>query len=137
MRKNVFGRKFKRDTNERKALFKGLIASLILDEKIKTTLEKAKAIKGDIDKLINKAKKSGKFAEYLLQPHLAFEPRQKVVKDIRLRFGDRNSGYTRIVRLGRRFSDNAQMALMEWTVPISNIKGEEGKIDKKKAAVSK
>lgn len=116
MIKNVFGRKFKRDTNERKALFKGLISSLILDEKIQTTLEKAKAIKGDVDKIVNKAKKENNMARYLLQPYLSSDTMQKIIIDIAPRFNDRNSGYTRINRLGRRFSDNAQMVLMEWVV---------------------
>ena len=58
MKKNVFGRKFKRDRNERKALFKSLMSSLILNERIETTEAKAKAIKGDVDKLITRAKKN-------------------------------------------------------------------------------
>ena len=57
MRKNVFGRHLKRDTNERKALFKSLISSLVLYGRIKTTEEKAKAVKGQIDKIITRAKK--------------------------------------------------------------------------------
>lgn len=116
MRKNVFGRRFKRDTNERKALFKGLIQSLILDESIKTTLEKAKAIKGDVDKIVNKAKKGEKQALYLLQPILSPDALKKVVTDIAPRVSDRNSGYTKLTKLGRRFSDNAAMVLMEWAV---------------------
>ncbi len=117
MRKNVFGRQFSRDTNERKALFKSLISSLILDESIKTTLEKAKAIKGDVDKIINKTKRGDeKLAVQLLQRSLGTDAMNKVIKDLAPRFIDRNSGYTRIIRLGRRFSDNAEMALMEWVV---------------------
>ena len=57
MRKNVFGRQFSRDTNQRKSLFKSLLSSLILQESIETTLEKAKAIKADADKIINLAKR--------------------------------------------------------------------------------
>ncbi|MBI2028197.1 MAG: 50S ribosomal protein L17 [Candidatus Levybacteria bacterium] len=112
MRKNVFGRKFKRDTNERKALFKSLISSLILNGKIKTTLEKAKAIKGDVDKIANKAKKGE--ARYLLQPILDSDVLERLIKNIVPRVSDRNSGYTKLTKLGRRFSDNAQMVLMEW-----------------------
>ena len=115
MRKNVFGRQFSRDTNQRKALFKSLISSLILDESIKTTLEKAKAIKGDVDKIINKAKRGDeKLAIQLLQRSLGVDAMNKVIKDIAPRFKDRNSGYTRLIKLGRRFSDNAAMVLMEW-----------------------
>ena len=117
MNKNVFGRKFKRNANQRKSLFKSLIFSLITKESIKTTLQKAKAIKGDVDKLVNKAKQEEKIARHLLEPHLlSLDAIDKMIKKIAPRFKDRNSGYTRIIRTGRRFSDRAEMALMEWVV---------------------
>lgn len=117
MRKNVFGRQFSRDTNQRKSLFKSLISSLILEESIKTTLEKAKAIKGDVDKLINKAKRgNAKLAKQLLQRSLGTIELEKVIKDLAPRLKDRTSGYTRIIKMGRRFSDNAAMVIMEWVV---------------------
>ena len=115
MRKNIFGRQFSRNTNQRKALFKSLISSLILDESIKTTLEKAKAIKGDVDKIVNKAKKGDNTLKVqLLQRSLGAEAMNKVIKDLAPRLSGRTSGYTRITKLGRRFSDNAPMVLMEW-----------------------
>lgn len=126
MRKNVFGRKFKRDKNERKALFKSLIRSLILDGQIQTTLEKAKAIKGDIDKIVNKAKKGDKEAQFFLQPVLSIDAIRKLTKDIAPSVSDRNSGYTKLTKLGRRFSDNAPMVLMEWVgkeVKSEKLKG--------------
>jgi large subunit ribosomal protein L17 len=117
MRKNVFGRQFSRDTNERKSLFKSLISALILKESIKTTSEKAKAIKGDVDKLINKAKRGDeKLAVQFLQRSLGIEAMTKVIKDLAPRLKDRTSGYTRIIKIGRRFSDNAEMVVMEWVV---------------------
>ncbi len=117
MKKNVFGRQFSRDTNQRKSLFKSLISSLILDESIQTTLEKAKAIKGDVDKIINKAKRGDeKLATQLLQRSIGAQAMNKVIRDLAPRLKDRNSGYTRIIKLGRRFSDNAAMVLMEWVV---------------------
>lgn len=145
MRKNVFGRQFSRDTNQRKALFKSLISQLILRESIKTTLEKAKAIKADVDKIVNYAKKEDLvLAMQLLQRSLGTDARNKVIKDIALRFRDRRSGYTRIIKLGRRFSDNAAMALMEWVVKSqsANLKSQnlnvkqlpEGKVEKKAEA---
>ena len=88
-----------------------------MDESIKTTLEKAKAIKGDIDKIVNKAKKGDiTLKVQLLQRHLGILVMNKLIKDIAPRFKDRSSGYTRLIKLGRRFSDNADMALMEWAV---------------------
>jgi large subunit ribosomal protein L17 len=117
MRKNVFGRQFSRDANERKSLFKSLISALILQESIKTTVEKAKAIRGDVDKLVNKAKKGDeRLATQLLQRSLGIQAMEKMIKEIAPRFKDRTSGYTRIIRLGRRFSDNAAMVVMEWVV---------------------
>ena len=127
MRKNVFGRQFSRDTNQRKSLFKSLISSLILDESIKTTLEKAKAIKGDVDKFINKAKRGDeKLAVQLLQRNLGKEAMEKVIKELAPRLKDRTSGYTRIIKLGRRFSDNAPMVVMEWVIK-KEVKVEEPK----------
>lgn len=117
MRKNVFGRQFSRDTNERKSLFKSLISALIIQESIKTTLEKAKAIKGDVDKIINRAKRGDeRLATQLLQRSLGIEAMTKVIKDLAPRLKGRTSGYTRIIKLGRRFSDNAAMVVMEWVV---------------------
>jgi large subunit ribosomal protein L17 len=115
MRKNIFGRQFKRDANERKALFKGLISSLILRSRIKTTEEKAKSIKGEVDKIITKAKSDLAKARYLLQGQLPQRVIDRVISEIAPRFSQRQGGYTRIIRIGRRFSDNAQMVLMEWT----------------------
>ena len=64
MRKQVFGRKFKRDANERKALLKGLMTDLVMKESIQTTEEKAKAIKGQVEKLVTKAKRKGENAYF-------------------------------------------------------------------------
>lgn len=137
MRKNVFGRQFKRDKNERTALFKGLISSLVLHERIKTTEDKAKAIKGEVDKIITKAKKGEALARHLLQKQLPKKEIEKVILEIAPRFNGRQGGYTRIIRIGRRFSDNAQMVLMEWTeqneVKSSKLKVQS--LDKKTATI--
>ncbi len=115
MKKQVFGRQLKRDTNERKALFKGLVSSLTMYERIETTEEKAKAIKGHVEKLVTKAKKNDSVqARQLLQAYLTNEALQKMVTDVAPRFSDRPGGYTRIIKIGNRFSDNASMVIMEW-----------------------
>ena len=113
MRKNIFGRQFKRDTNERKALFKSLISSLILQGRIKTTEEKAKAIRGDADKIVSYAKK-GDIARRVLQSYLFKDAVEKAISEVAPRFARRQGGYSRITRMGRRLSDNASMVLMEW-----------------------
>lgn len=115
MKKNVFGRKFNRDTNERKALFRNLISSLIISEKVKTTEPKAKAIKGDVEKLITKAKKNSDLAKRILAGVLSSQALEKLINDVAPRFKDRQGGYTRIIRLGRRFGDNAMEVIMELT----------------------
>jgi large subunit ribosomal protein L17 len=80
-------------------------------------LEKAKAIKGDVDKIINKAKRGDeKLATQLLQRSVGINEVKKVIKDLAPRLKDRTSGYTRIIKLGKRFSDNAEMVLMEWVI---------------------
>lgn len=114
MKKNVFGRQFKRDTNERKALFKGLLSSLVLQEKIKTTEAKAKAIRGQADKLVTIVKRYKENSSRFLQVYLTPDAIQKLVHDVAPRFEKRNGGYTRILRLGNRFSDNAFVVSLEW-----------------------
>ena len=116
MRKKVFGRQFKRDTNERKALFKGLMSDLVMKESIKTTLPKAKSIKGQVEKLITKAKVRGTESRAFIQPFVSSQAVDKIITDLAVRFADRPGGYTRIVKLGSRFSDNADMAMIEWVV---------------------
>lgn len=124
MRKQVFGRQFKRDINERKALFKGLITSLVIHERIQTTEEKAKAIRPTAEKLITKALKKDRLQAYsLLQPYMTSPAVEKMLTDVAPRFSSRPGGYTRIVKIGKRFNDNATMVIMEW-------------VEKKKAVVA-
>jgi len=135
MRKQVFGRRFKRDKNERKGLFKSLMSSLVLKEGIKTTEEKAKAIKGQVEKLVTKANKNGTEIKNDLQKYLTPEAVDKLIREVAPRFKQRSGGYTRIIKLGRRVSDNAKVALIEWVEKgsqISKIKDQKQKGDKKK-----
>lgn len=124
MRKHVFGRQFKRDVNERKALFKSLLSELVMHERIQTTEEKAKSVKADADRLITKAKKTDRLHAYtLLQPLVTADAVKKLMSDLGPRFSQRNGGYTRIIRLQRRFNDNAKMAFIEWTEAKSEESG--------------
>lgn len=114
MRHRIAGRKLGRNTNQRQALIKGLIRSLILNERLNTTEAKAKTIKGLVDKLITKAKAGSLSARRRV---LAFLPDKKAVNklfdDIAGRNKTRVSGFTSLVRLGRRRGDNAMMAKIE------------------------
>lgn len=114
MKKHVFGRQLNRDTNERKALFKGLINELVMRESIQTTEAKAKAIRGEVEKLITKAKRKGDASKSLLQPWLQKDALEKVMTDLSVRFAKRPGGYTRVITLGERFGDNATMAVIEF-----------------------
>ncbi len=114
MRKNVFGRKLKRDTNERKALFKNLMSSLILHERIETTEAKAKAIRPMVEKLVTKAKNKGKESKDQLRKYIGASALDKFVLEVAPRFAKRNGGYTRIIKTGFRIKDKASMAIIEW-----------------------
>lgn len=114
MRKQVFGRRLKRDKNQRKALFRSLLSSLVLNGSIKTTEAKAKAIKADADKIIKKAKKQEHFARKLLGEYLFPPAVDKLIAEVAPRFTQRKSGFTRIIKLGKRVTDSAPLVLMEW-----------------------
>ena len=131
MKKNIFGRKFKRDANERKALFKNFLTSLVLEERIKTTPAKAKAIKAAADKLVTKAKKGGEEAMRSLAPDVNHNAVVKLVEDIAPRFATRQGGYTRILNVGRRIADNAPQAIMEWVEKSAKLKVQSEKLDEK------
>lgn len=115
MKKHVFGKKLSRDRNERKALFKSLISSLILRETIQTTEGKAKAIRSEIEKLVTKAKQGDQSAKIVLQKNLSRSAFEKILNDIAPRFTNRQGGYIRLIKLGKRFGDDAPMVLIEWT----------------------
>lgn len=114
MKKRVFGRHLNRDTNERKALFKSLMTELVLHERITTTEAKAKAIRGQVEKLVTKAKNKGQQAEYLLQPYVSAEAVKKLLNELGPRYADRPGGYTRTIKMGNRFYDNASVAIIEF-----------------------
>ncbi|EKD91535.1 MAG: ribosomal protein L17 [uncultured bacterium] len=111
MRHRVYGKHLGRDKNQRTALFKNLVQSLILWEKIETTQAKAKAIKGLVDKIINQAKTPATrrlVSQFLVKK----ETQEKLIKDIAPRLKSRTSGYTSVVKLGRRLGDGTMMVSM-------------------------
>ena len=108
MKHRVYGSKLGRNKNQRTALFKNLVQSLILHSSIKTTESKARAIKGLIDKIITQAKNPD--TRRLLQTFIVSkEIRDKLIKEIVPLFKSRNSGYTSIVKMGQRQGDGAMM----------------------------
>lgn len=121
MRHNVYGAHLGRNKNQRTALFKGLVQSLILSESIQTTESKAKAVKGLVDKIINQAKDTS--TRRLVSQFLATKTTQdKLIKELLPRLKDRNSGYTSVVRMGMRQGDGAMMVKM--SLLLSEVKKE-------------
>jgi large subunit ribosomal protein L17 len=117
MRHKVAGYKLKRDVGARKALLRGLVTSVILEERVVTTVPKAKAIKPLVEKMITLAKADSQNVLHARRQAAAFlntpESVQKLFDKLGPRFGQRNGGYTRIVRLGWRKGDGAEQAMLE------------------------
>src|SRR5205814_379641 len=114
MRHRQTGRSFSRPTGERKALFRGLVTELLRYEKIRTTLPKAKEIRPMAERAITLGKRGDLHARRLLAGRVyGDEVIDKVIHVLGPRFAERPGGYTRIVRIGRRVGDNADMALIE------------------------
>lgn len=114
------GKKLGREPKQRRALFNSLIASLIISEKITTTQAKAKAIKPKIEKIITKVKKAGDDSQKKvsvirdLRKNLNEESVAKVAGGFVKKFEGRDGGYTRIIKLPKRKSDSAEMAVIEF-----------------------
>lgn len=117
MRKRVFGRKLKRTTNQRKALFKSLTDALVLHGRIKTTEAKAKSIRPSVEKLITTARKNDSNTLSSLLRYVQLSTAERLIAIAPVFIG-RNGGYTRIIRVGGRQKDNAPMVLLEFTEKI-------------------
>jgi large subunit ribosomal protein L17 len=122
MRHGVAGKKLGRTSSQRKALRTTLIRQLFEHERIQTTQAKALAFRGDAEKLITLAKKGneGDAIQKMNASRLAASRlgndrviTQKLFDDIAPRFTNRNGGYTRMIKLGPRKGDSAEMVLIE------------------------
>jgi len=127
MRKRVFGRQLSCDKNERKALFRALVSSLIKNQELKTTLAKAKAIQPEVEKLITQAKSGTlndrRVALRFLTKRALVDKLFGVIGPI---FKERKGGYTRIVRIKVRQGDGAQIVKILFTeeIPVETKKTE-------------
>jgi len=114
MRHRISGKKLSLNHNQRKALFKNLINSLVLNGQIKTTEAKAKAVRRLAEKLITKGKEQTLHARRLIAAFLQNKKAvNKIVDELAPLFKKRPGGYTRIVRLGERKGDRAPMVRLE------------------------
>ena len=108
-----------REKDQRRALFKTMLGSLIMQEKITTTETKAKELKKKIDRIINKAKLSqqeGKKVAVIrdLKKYIPAMAIKKITGEFLKKFEKRISGYTRVEKLSPRKSDSARMAIIEF-----------------------
>ena len=114
MRHKLGYRKLNKTPEHRKALFKNMLNSLIKYEQITTTLPKAKELKPKIDKVITLGKKNSLASKKNLFSQLQSKSSvDKLVKILSQRYEKRNGGYSRVMRAGYRFGDDAPMAVIE------------------------
>lgn len=120
MKHKKAGRKLSRVRSQRRALIRTLLGSLVLVEKITTTEAKAKEIRPIMDRMIGKAKKikineTAKTAVIReLNNKMSAKAVKKLMGEFLNKFNERNSGYTRIIKLPARKSDSAKMAVIEF-----------------------
>ena len=115
MRHGMVNKKLNRTSEHRKALLKNMLNSLIKYEQIKTTLPKAKFLKPQADKIITLGKKETLQTTKMLVSQLQdIKSANKVKKTLSKRYENRNGGYTRIIKAGFRYGDNAPMAIIEF-----------------------
>jgi large subunit ribosomal protein L17 len=123
MRHRNYGRKLSRNTSHRRALLRNLTTALILEERVETTLPKAKAVRPWVERVITLGKRgdvqSRRLAAGFFLPGTKVvdgkrtSAVQKLFEDVAKRYQDRKGGYTRIVRTGWRRGDGAETAVLE------------------------
>ena len=127
-------KKLNRTSEHRKALLKNMLNSLIKYEQITTTLPKAKFLKPQADKIITLGKNESLQSTKLLMSKLQdIKSTNKVRKTLSKRYEKRNGGYTRIVKAGFRYGDNAPMAIIEFVDRDVEAK----RVDRKKKEITK
>lgn len=126
MRHAKQGRKLNRTSSHRKAMFANMAASLITHEQIKTTLPKAKELKPIVDKLVTLAKRGDLHARRQALSQVRDEAAvRKLFGVLGDRYTDRPGGYTRVLKAGFRFGDNAPVAIIELVDRDVEAKGAE------------
>ena len=134
MRHGIAHKKLNRTSEHRKALLKNMLNSLIKYEQITTTLPKAKFLKPQADKIITLGKKETLHTTKILMKKLQdIKSTNKVKKKLSKRYEKRNGGYTRIIKAGFRYGDNAPMAIIEFVDRDVEAK----RVDRKKKDLKK
>jgi len=134
MRHGMVNKKLNRTSEHRKALLKNMLNSLIKYEQITTTLPKAKFLKPQADKIITLGKKESlQTSKQLMSKLQDIKSTNKVKKTLSKRYEKRNGGYTRIIKAGFRYGDNAPMAVIEFVDRDVEAK----RVDRKKKETTK
>ena len=135
MKHNVKNKKLNKTSSHRKAMFMNLSNALIKHEQITTTLPKAKELKRFVEKIITLGKKADLLSRRKAISILQDQKISKKVFDVLAdRYKDRSGGYTRIIKLGNRFGDNAPTAVIEFVDRDENAKGQDsGPVIEKKS----
>ena len=124
MKHNIKHRKLNRTSSHRKALLMNLSNALIKHEQITTTLPKAKELRPFIEKVVTLGKKGDLSARRKTMSILQDEKMtKKIFNTLADRYSDRKGGYTRIIKLGNRFGDNAPTAVIEFVDRDEDVKG--------------
>lgn len=126
MRHRISGRKLNRTSSHRKAMFANMSAALVKHEQIKTTLAKAKELRGVVDGLVTLAKKGDLSARRRAISIMRDRDQvQKLFDELAERYRDRPGGYTRVLKAGFRYGDNAPMAIIELVDRDPEAKGQD------------
>ena len=134
MRHGIGYKKLNRTSEHRKALIKNMLNSLIKYEQITTTLPKAKVLKPQADKIITLGKKNSLQNTKILASKLQdMKSTNKVKKTLAKRYESRKGGYTRIIKAGYRYGDNAPLAIIEFVDRDVEAK----RVDRKKKETKK
>ncbi len=124
MKHNIKNKKLNKTSSHRKAMFMNLSNALIKHEQITTTLPKAKELRRFVEKIVTLGKKNNLLS---LRKAISILQDQKMSKKVfevfAKRYKSRSGGYTRIIKLGNRFGDNAPMAIIEFVDRDENAKG--------------
>ncbi len=140
MRHRVKGRKLKRTASHRTATLRSLATSVLKHKRIKTTLAKAKETRTFVEKLITKAKRNDLHSKRLIMSEIKDkEVVKELFAEIVPKIADRPGGYTRVIKLGNRVGDAAQMAILELVDynEVANKKAEERKEKREQKALEK
>ena len=135
MRHRLSGRKLGRKSAHRKAMFDNMAHALLKHEQITTTLPKAKELRPIVEKLVTLGKKGGlAMRRQAISEMRDLDQTRKLFDVIAARYKDRQGGYTRIIKAGFRYGDNAPMAVIEFVDRDVDAKGLDSGPEQEKAA---